>query len=170
MFWLVRIFQIRPINAIVTCEVLPLWRSNSCATLSVHRYSSHPFSESKFVSVWDLVMLLGNVDSILVEVYPGLVLPAPCADFVLIRLEWISQGEEGDFEFGAPYLWNFSDLCLLAFLIAKWEITNEVLPLKWQIVCFRWGVTLCGILFQGSSVSVSVSKFYFQDKENGVAE
>ena len=121
-----------------TFEVLPLWPSNSCATFSVHRYSSHPFSESKFVSVWDLVMLLRNVDSILVEVYPGLALPAPCADFVLNRLEWISQGEEGDFEFGAPYLWNFSVLARLSDCKMgdhQWSIAIEVADSVFQMRC-----------------------------------
>ena len=63
----------------------------------------------------------GNLESILLEVHPGVWLPAEAADFVFNRLEYIRQGEEGTFEYDAPPPWEFYVLCTLAFLIANQE-------------------------------------------------
>ena len=49
---------------------------------------------------------------------PGVPLPAPVADFIFSRVEWIRQGERGVFECEAPASWDLHDLCTLAFLVA----------------------------------------------------
>ena len=66
-------------------------------------------------------MLPDNLDTVLIDVAPGLALPAGAANFVFNRLQWISDGEIGTFETGAPNGWDFNDLCTLAFLLSKRE-------------------------------------------------
>ena len=66
-------------------------------------------------------MLPDDLDTVQIEVAPGLGLPAGAADFVFNRLRWISEGETGPFETGAPDGWNFNDLCTLAFLLSRQE-------------------------------------------------
>ena len=66
-------------------------------------------------------MLPDNLDTVQIEVTPGLALPAAAADFIFNRLEWISEGETGLFETSAPEGFDFNDLCQLAFLLSKQE-------------------------------------------------
>ena len=66
-------------------------------------------------------MLPDNLDTVQIEVAPGLALPAGAANFVFNRLQWISEGETGIFETGAPDGWDFNDLCTLAFLLSNQE-------------------------------------------------
>ena len=68
-----------------------------------------------------LAMLPIELDKVQIDVAPGLALPAEAADFIFNRLHWISEGETGPFEIGAPDGWDFSDLCTLAFLISNQE-------------------------------------------------
>ena len=65
----------------------------------------------------------GCLESIFIEVHPGLAVPAEAADFVFNRLEWIRQGEEGPFPYVAPLPWEFHDLCTLAYFVANNEIS-----------------------------------------------
>ena len=64
------------------------------------------------------------LESNLIEVYPGLPLPAAAADFVFNRLAWIRQGGEEHFDYGAPQPWDYHDLCTLAYLIDNREISS----------------------------------------------
>ena len=66
-------------------------------------------------------MLPDNLDTVQIDVAPGLALPAGAANFVFNRLQWISEGETGTFETGAPDGWDFNDLCTLAFLLSNRE-------------------------------------------------
>ena len=75
------------------------------------------FSELK------IAMLPHNLDTVQIEVAPGLALPAAAANFVFNRLQWISEGEVGFFETGAPEGWDFNDLCTLAFLLSNEEFS-----------------------------------------------
>ena len=61
------------------------------------------------------------LESSLVEVYPGLPLPAAAADFIFNRLDWIRQGGEKPFHYVAPHPWDYHDLCTLAYLIDNRE-------------------------------------------------
>ena len=47
-------------------------------------------------------MLPDNLDTVQIDVAPGLALPAGAANFIFNRLQWISEGETGSFEIGAP--------------------------------------------------------------------
>ena len=69
-------------------------------------------------------MLPDNLDTVQIDVAPGLALPAGAANFIFNRLQWISEGETGSFEIGAPSGWDFSDLCTLAFLLSNQEIAS----------------------------------------------
>ena len=69
-------------------------------------------------------MLPDNLDTVQIDVAPGLALPAGAANFIFNRLQWISDGEIGSFEIGAPSGWDFGDLCTLAFLISNQEISS----------------------------------------------
>ena len=64
------------------------------------------------------------LESNLIEVYPGLPLPAAAADFVFNRLALIRQGGEEHFDYGAPQPWDYHDLCTLAYLIDNREISS----------------------------------------------
>ena len=68
-------------------------------------------------------MLPDNLDTVQIEVAPGLALPAAAANFVFNRVQWISEGEAGLFETGAPDGWEFNDLCTLAFLLSNEEFS-----------------------------------------------
>ena len=68
-----------------------------------------------------MAMLPDDLDKVQIEVTPGLALPAGAANFVFNRLRWISEGETGLFETGAPDGWDFNDLCHLSFLISNQE-------------------------------------------------
>ena len=61
------------------------------------------------------------LESSLVEVYPGLPLPAAAADFIFNRLDWIRQGGEKPFHYVAPHPGDYHDLCTLAYLIDNRE-------------------------------------------------
>ena len=80
-------------------------------------------------------MLPNDLETVLIEVTPGLALPAGAADFVLNRLEWISEGGTGPFEIGPPEGWDFNDLCTLSFLLSNQEfllaqdMVENLLPL-----------------------------------------
>ena len=69
----------------------------------------------------DMAMLPDDLDTVQIEVSPGLALPAAAADFVLNRLHWLSEGEIGTFKPTAPDGWDFSDLCTLSFLVSNQE-------------------------------------------------
>ena len=64
------------------------------------------------------VMVFESLEHIMIDVLPGVPLPAPVADFIFSRVEWIRQGERGVFESEAPASWDLHDLCTLAFLVA----------------------------------------------------
>ena len=66
-------------------------------------------------------MLPDDLDTVQIEVAPGLPLPAEAADFIFNRLQWISEGETGLFKTGPPDGWDFNELCKLAFLLSKQE-------------------------------------------------
>ena len=68
-------------------------------------------------------MLPDNLNTVQIEVAPGLALPAGAANFVFNRLQWISEGETGSFEIGAPSGWDFNDLCTLSFLLSRQEFS-----------------------------------------------
>ena len=63
-------------------------------------------------------MLPDNLNTVQIEVAPGLALPAGAANFVFNRLQWISEGETGSFEIGAPSGWDF-----LSFLLSRQEFS-----------------------------------------------
>ena len=63
-------------------------------------------------------MVFESLEHIMIDVLPGVPLPAPVADFIFSRVEWIRQGERGVFESEAPASWDLHDLCTLAFLVA----------------------------------------------------
>ena len=64
------------------------------------------------------VMVFESLEHIMIDVLPGVPLPAPVADFIFSRVEWIRQGERGVFESEAPASWDLHDLYTLAFLVA----------------------------------------------------
>ena len=68
-------------------------------------------------------MLPDDLDTVQIEVAPGLALPAGAANFIFNRLRWISEGETGSFEIGAPSGWEFNDLCTLSFLLSNQEFS-----------------------------------------------
>ena len=69
-------------------------------------------------------MLPDNLNTVQIEVAPGLALPAGAANFVFNRLHWISEGETGSFDIGAPSGWDFNDLCTLSFLLSRQEFSS----------------------------------------------
>ena len=81
------------------------------------------------------MMLPDNLDTVQIEVAPGLALPAAAANFVFNRLQWISEGEAGPFEIGPPEGWDFNDLCTLSYLLSNQEfllaqdMVENLLPL-----------------------------------------
>ena len=68
-------------------------------------------------------MLPDDLDTVQIDVAPGLALPAGAANFVFNRLRWISEGETGPFENDAPSGWDFNDLCTLSFLLSNQELS-----------------------------------------------
>ena len=50
------------------------------------------------------VMVFESLEHIMIDVLPGVPLPAPVADFIFSRVEWIRQGERGVFE--RIYFWE----------------------------------------------------------------
>ena len=63
-----------------------------------------------------------------VEIRPGIFVPVAMGAFLVERLQWIEEGEEGDFQVLAPPGFEFHDLCTLALFLAKkqWGLAKEM--------------------------------------------
>ena len=75
-------------------------------------------------------MVLLDLENELIDVLPGLSMPAGAASFVFARIEWIQAGEIEVFDVEAPPPWDFFDLCTLAFLVSKRETSSVKLMLS----------------------------------------
>ena len=75
-------------------------------------------------------MVLLDLENELIDVLPGLSMPAGAASFVFARIEWIQAGEIEVFDVEAPPPWDFLDLCTLAFLVSNRETSSVKLMLS----------------------------------------
>ena len=66
-------------------------------------------------------MVFDYLEDTMIDVLPGVALPALVADFIFSRVEWIRGGERGEFKAVAPACWDLHELFTLAFLVARKE-------------------------------------------------
>ena len=57
---------------------------------------------------------------------PEIWVPPGIADYLFSRMQWIKEGEQGNFQVGVPYGYDFEDLATLAHLI----VTDDLGPAK----------------------------------------
>ena len=83
--------------------------------LSFNNQYIQKFSELRSEMVFDYL------EDTMIDVLPGVALPALVADFIFSRVEWIRGGERGEFKAVAPACWDLHELFTLAFLVARKE-------------------------------------------------
>ena len=74
--------------------------------------------------IWCCVRMLDDDFEKDLRVGPDIWVPPGVADYLISRMHWIREGEQGDFQVGPPAGYKVEDLATLAYLIVSGDLVS----------------------------------------------